>query len=150
MSRITRLQNTDHCSLTLFIWERNPPFGSSFNYLFRATAEPSILIMSYHFPRPDGFLVAQKNRERECQVMKSEALHYTLNKIILHTTQFKVGITATVAFMLQKAGLLLFSISFFFFWAKKTPVPEIWILNTCGPPCFLLQTCRGPGSYDTR
>ena len=61
------------------------------------------------------------------------------------TTQFKVRITATVAFTLQKAGLLLFSISFFFFWAKKkkTPVPEIWILNTCGPPCFLLQTCQG-------
>ena len=59
-------------------------------------------------------------------------------------TQFKVGIPATVAFTLQKAGLSLFAISFFFLWVKKkkTPVPEIWILNMCGPPCFLLQTCR--------
>uniref|UniRef100_A0A8D0CX12 Nuclear pore complex protein n=1 Tax=Sander lucioperca TaxID=283035 RepID=A0A8D0CX12_SANLU len=43
-------------------------------------------------------------------------------------------------FTLQKAGLWV---------KKKTSVPEIWILNTCGPPCFLLQTCRGLGSYDT-
>ena len=53
------------------------------------------------------------------------------------------------------AGLLLFSISDVFFWAKKkkkkTPVPEIWILNTCGPPCFLLQNLPpgSDGTFDT-
>ena len=52
-------------------------------------------------------------------------------------TQFKVGITAMVAFTLQKAGLLLFSTSFFFFCAKKkAPVPEILILNMCSRSLF--------------